>query len=98
MEQTLEMEIVRERNPSKFKRFMIVLLVTVLLLGSAVYAAGYILFNGPSPYAGYQFVKTVGDDPNVQIALHLYMTDAEIQAILNDGHGVGQFSVFPQAE
>ena len=98
MEQTQELEIIRERNPSKFKRFITVLLVTVLLLGSAVYAAGYILFNGPSPYAGYQVVKEFGEDPNVQVALRLYMTDADIQAILSEDSRVNQFSVFPKAE
>ena len=52
MDQTQELEIIQERYPSKFKRFMTVLLVTAILLGSAAYAAGYILLKGPSPYVG----------------------------------------------
>jgi hypothetical protein len=50
------------------------------------------------PYAGYRFVKELGDDPTVQIVLRLYKTEAEIQEVLTDETGVNQFSVFPKAE
>lgn len=98
MEYTRELEIVEEKNPSGFQRFLLVLLITAMLLGGAAYAAVYILLNGPSPYAGHRFVKAVGDHPVGGMLLKLYMTDAEIQAVLTAEDSAGRFSVFPNAE
>ena len=99
MEQTMELEIVEGRKPSVFKRFLVILLITVLLLGGAVYAAGYILFNGPSPYAGQQVVQMVGENrPAVPLIWKLYLNDAQLQEAMTDSEAATQFSVFPVAE
>lgn len=98
MDQTQELEIIQERYPSKFKRFLLVLLVTAILLGSAAYAAGYILLKGPSPYVGEQLVKMVGEHPVAQVVLKLYMTDDELMTILTAEDDVNRFSVFPVVE
>ena len=98
MEQTQELEIIKCEHPSKFKRFLTVLLVTILLLAGAVYAAGVILIKGPSPYAGREFVRAVGDNPAARVALLLYMTDGEIEAVLQGEEAPRQYSVYPVVE
>lgn len=97
MEHTQQLEIVEGKKPSVWKRFLLVLLVTVLLLGGAVYAAGYILLKGPSAYAGQQFVAFVQDHPVLCEIPKLYLTDGEIEAMLSAEDTGGQFSVFPNA-
>lgn len=97
MENTLQMDIVEGKKPSAFKRFLLVLLITAVLLGGAVYAAGYILFNGPSAYAKQQFVVSVQEHSVLRLVPKLYLTDGEIAAILTAEDADGQFSVFPNA-
>ena len=95
MEYTQELEIVEGKKPSGFKRFLLVLLVTAMMLGGTVYAAGYILIKGPSAYAGQQFVEAVGENPVARVFLRLYMSDAELDAILRTDDASGYFSVYP---
>ena len=97
MEYTQELEIVEGKKPSAFKRVLLVLLITVMLLGGTAYAAGYILIHGPSAYAGRQFVETVGENPVARVFLRLYMSDAELDAVLTAEDASGYFSVYPNA-
>ena len=90
------------RKPSFFKRFLLVLLVTLLLAGAAGYGALYVLLKGPSPYAGGLFVAAVEDAVLGDAVLHLFLTDEEIgkrrQAAEADGSGETEvmFSVYPR--
>ena len=95
MEYTQELEIVEGKKPSGFKRFLLVLLITVLLLGVAVYGAGYILLKGPSAYAGQQFVAFAQSHSVLHVVPKLYLTDGEINALLSVDDAGGQFSAFP---
>ena len=98
MDNTLQMDIVEGKKPSKFKRFLLVLLVTALLLGGAVYMAGFALFKGPSAYAGQQYIRAVQDDSVLSLLPKLYLTDGEIDAAIASGNAVRQFSVYPEAK
>ena len=90
------------RKPSFFKRFLLVLLVTLLLAGAAGYGALYILLKGPSPYAGGLFAAAVEDTALGNAVLHLFLSDEEIekcvQAAETDGSGETEamFSVYPR--
>lgn len=97
MDNTLQMDIVEGKKPSAFKRFLLVLLVTAVLLGGAAYAAGYILLKGPSAYAGQQFVASVQNHSVLRLVPKLYLTDGEIAAMLTAEDSVGRFSVIPNA-
>lgn len=97
MDNTLQMDIVEGKKPSAFKRFLLVVLVTAILLCGAVYAAGYILLKGPSAYAGQQFVAAVQNHSVLNLVPKLYLTDEEIAAILTAEDSGGQFSVFLNA-
>ena len=66
------------RKPSFFKRFLAVLLVTLLLLGVAAYGVLYVLLKGPSLYAGGLFADAVEDTALGSAVLHLFLTDEEI--------------------
>lgn len=98
MENTLQLDIVEGKKPSVFKRILLVLLVTVMLLCGTVYMAGFILFNGPSAYAGHQFILAVQDDSVLSMLPGLYLSDAEIEAVLAAEGTIKQFSVHPGAE
>ena len=98
MEQTMELEIVNSGKTSFFKGFLTVLLTTVLLFGGAAYAAGYILFNGPSPAAGYQVLQLVEEYPAAQFVRKLYLSDEQLQALKVADEGAVQYSVFPVGE
>ena len=98
MEQTMELEIVNSGKTSFFKGFLAVLLTTVLLFGGAAYAAGYILFNGPSPSAGYQVMQMVGDHPAAQFVWKLYLSDEQLQELKLADEGAVQYSVYPVGE
>lgn len=67
------------RKPSFLGRFLLVLLVTLLLLGTAAYGALHILLKGPSPYAGGMFAAAVEDTVLGDGLLHLFLSDEEIQ-------------------
>jgi len=97
MDNTLQMDIIEGKKPSAFKRFLLVVLVTAILLCGAVYAAGYILLKGPSAYAGQQFVASVQNHSVLRLVPKLYLTDGEIAAMLAAEDSDGQFSVFPNA-
>ena len=97
MDNTQELEYVEGKTPSPVKRVLLVLLITAVLLGGAVYTAGYILFRGPSAYAGHQVIKAVQEDSVLRVFPRLYLTDGEIEAVLSDD-GIPTFSVFPTAE
>ena len=97
MDNTQELEYVEGKKPSLFKRVLLVLMITVLMLGSAVYAAGYILFKGPSVYAGHQVIKAVQENSVLRVLPQLYLSEAEIEAVLSDD-GRAMFSVYPTAE
>ena len=91
------------RKPSFFKRFLLVLLVTLLLVGAAGYGALYILLKGPSPYACGQFTAAVEDIAFGNAVLHLFLSDEEIQkgrlaADMDGGEAEAMFSVYPCAE
>lgn len=66
------------RKPSFLKRFLVILLVTLLLLGAAGYGGLYILLKGPSMYAGGLFADAVEDEAMGLVLLHLFLTDEEI--------------------
>lgn len=92
MENTQQLEIVEGKQPSKLKRFLLVLFVTVLLLAGAVYAAGYVLLKGPSMYAAQQFVTAVQEHPILYMIPKLYLTDGEIAAMCSAEDADGHFS------
>lgn len=95
---------IENRKPSFFKRLLLVLLVTLLLVGAAAYGALYILLKGPSPYAGGVFAAAVEDAAVGDAVLHLFLNDEEIQkrkqAADTDGNGETEamFSVYPRSE
>ena len=95
MDNTLQMDIIEGKKPSVFKRVLILLLVTAVLLGGAAYIAGFILFKGPSAYAGHQFVRAVQEDSVLSMLPKLYLTDTEIAYVLSEESTNRQFSVFP---
>jgi len=97
MEHTQELEYVEGKKPSLYKRVLLVLLVTAVLLGSAAYTAGYILFKGPSVYAGHQIIKAVQEHSVLRVLPRMYLSEAEIEAVLSED-GTAMFSVFPVAE
>ena len=95
---------IENRKPSFFKRFLLVLLVTVLLAGVAGYGALYVLLKGPSLYAAGSFVAAVEDVVFGDALLHLFLSDEEIlkrrQTVGADGSGETEamFSVYPWSE
>ena len=97
MEYTQELEIIEAKTPSVLKRILLVFLVTAMMLGGAVYAAGYILIKGPSAYAGRQFAEAVGEYPAARVLLRMYMSEAELDAILIADDTEAHFSVYPGA-
>ncbi len=90
---------IENRKPSFFKRFLAVLLVTLLLAGLAGYGAMFILLKGPSPYAGGLFAAAVEDEVFGDAVLHLFLSDEEIQqrkqAADDSGETEAMFSVYP---
>ena len=91
---------VGRKKPSFFKRFLVVLLVTAMLVAAAAYGGLYIMLKGPSDYAAGLFVTAVEDVPFGPALLHLYVTDAEIDqcklaVVVENGETVKQFSVYP---
>lgn len=92
---------IENRKPSFFKRFLLVLLVTVLLACAAGCGALYVLLKGPSPYAAGKFVAAVEDVVLGDTVLHLFLSDEEIakrkQIVEADGSGAAEtmFSVYP---
>ena len=59
-----------------------ILLETVVLLGLALYAAGYIVTHGPSETARELFVRSVKETSAVGFLADLYLSEAEVEAIL----------------
>jgi len=95
---------IENRKPSFFKRFLLVLLVTLLLAGAAGCGALYVLLKGPSPYAAGKFAAAVEDVVLGDVVLHLFLSDEEIdkckQTAEADGGGAREvmFSVYPWSE
>ena len=94
---------IENKKPSFFKRFLGVLLVTVLLLGAAGYGTLYILLKGPSPYAAGLFAAAVEDVFLGDAVLHLFLSDEEIATCkqIADADGADEtvmFSVYPWSE
>lgn len=94
MDNTLQMDVIEGKKPSGFKHFLVTVMVTVGLLIGAVYIAGFILFKGPSAYAGQQFVRVVQEDSVLRVLPKLYLTDAEIAYALSEESTHRQFTVF----
>ncbi len=92
------------KKPSFFKRTLIVLLVTLLLLGMGSYGALYILLEGPSDYAAGLFAHAVEELPYGDTVLHLFLSDEEIHRdklvadVDSDGCTGTVFSVYPWSE
>ncbi len=63
-------------------KFFILLLETVLLLVVALYGVMFVLAKGPSPAASELFVRSVRETSAVGFLANLYLTDAEIDALL----------------
>lgn len=98
MDNSLQMDVVEGKKPSVFKRILLVLLITAMLLGGTVYMAGFILFKGPSVYAGHEFIRAVQGHSVLRVLPRLYMTNAEIEAVLSAEDAEKQFSVVFEAE
>ena len=93
---------IENRKPSIFKRFLLVLLVTLLLIAAAGYGALHILLKGPSPYAGGLFIEAVEDVAFGDTLLHLFLSDEEIEqrkfAVDDSRETETMFSVYPWSE
>ena len=63
-------------------RVALILLETVLLLGLALYGAGYIVVHGPSETARELFVRSVKETSAAGFLAELYLSEAEIEGIL----------------
>ena len=88
------------------KRLFVVMLVTILLMTGACYAAMHILLCGPSVYAGKVAAVSLARQPVVCKLLELYLTPEEIAALqyveLEDTQSGGEeeiyFSVYPEVK
>ena len=93
-------EINELKKPSVFKRAVVVLLVTLLLLGVGAYGGLYVLLKGPSPYLGTAFVSAVADNELMYVVLQTVLTPQEIReyqqvAQTNSGEDL-MYAVHPQ--
>ena len=93
-------EINELKKPSVFKRAVVVLLVTLLLLGVGAYGGLYVLLKGPSPYLGTAFVSAVADNELMYAVLQTVLTPQEIReyqqvAQTNSGEDL-MYAVHPQ--
>ncbi len=85
----------RQRTPGQIvwlvvRRTLIVLLTVVLLLVVGVLALCYTIVNGPSPTIRNQLVLTAMQTSAMQWAPGLFMSDEEVQRIVDDSHVVRQ--------
>lgn len=98
MESAVRNDITENRKPSVFKRFFVLLLVTLLLFAAAGYGGMYVLLKGPSAHAGSQAAAAMAGSSVGSAVLRLFLTDEEIEQRLELAHSDGdnQFSVHPE--
>jgi len=92
MERAYESDMTGRKKLSLKMRVLVVMLTTVILLGSAACGGFYILLNGPSAYAGRQFALAVQESPVAGSIVRMVAGD---QIFLQDSEP-SMYSIYPQ--
>lgn len=100
MESAVRNDMTENRKPSVLKRFLVLLLVTLLLFAGGGYGGLYVLLKGPSVRAGDRLIAVVADHAVGNAVVHLFLTSEEIEQRLETAQDESgeekQFSVYPQ--